>query len=1630
VLQAVRKQKRDQFGPSIDDKRVRVHTCGFSSVERAFHKHFPETFVRVGTTQQMPKAKSTAAPAVTAEAAPTAEVATKTPPEPKGTSLTIPPQPKIDKIGVADMGVGDALAKWVDQMQAGLAWIDLYHKGVMPNGVAIHLQSELAESFSLAYTPEAEDKTDLLVQRKWVDALDQSIKKARLDALSTPEALKKALEGFVRFPSKEKQHATPQLALYFFRMSWETQLRQHGLATMLVNETEATHRPVNEAVYRAVEERLPQEIGQAFISTQKLKSQKLYNYGELLAFAYENADRWVSPPIFASSEFAKRTRNPGAAPGQATVATPAPTVVNNKFKPKFESKPSQGDGPTTACKRCIETHGPQFHWMSDCPNNNKPPNTPKVDVAKQATAAPKPPKDLASIKCYECQQLGHLANNCPKKSGTNVRAVVDEDSRGATFLLMRLQSGINTEVVGDSGADASVVAPETAQLWSSKDKALQIRPIATREITFATPQFRLQAHNEITARGLFRFEDQIHEAEITFLIVDDYKGEVIVQQSILRNAGFVFGRTIPDIPSPAPTSLEAYYEQWQRDTARDFDAMIQRTEALPEPSFFRIGLVRKLKENRDLFSSGIRPTGHAFTNVPEAKEETNANAAFRKGYAPKSSPARSKTIMEQITMLLLCGIISIAILHAKNPCYPLVVGPPDAPRLVIDTSRSSDSTHRIEAIPVLLPVLLGSLKNVGLMSSFDLPKAFYSVRYHEDSSIESRQMQHDGITYQFNATIMGGHNSSAFLAQAMNHIFRGLDMIKIYVDDGLHVTEQSENVHTVYLEQVQVLFDRLRAHNVAISPKKSKWGVRSLIFCGHLIDEHGTTPDPRSKELIMAMESPTTGEDLVRFVGNFNWVSKSILDGARMIEPIHRVLEAMYAHAASRKVAKVKHLNPTHFGWNKSVGNAWKRCRHAMANLIPNIHRDHSKTLVLYCDASKIGWSGVLMQINPSDLDKAPTERANEILGCMGGKFNDTQARWRTVDQEAFAVKRSIERLFHITNDGSVLQIFTDNMDLVSILNGSSEYMLRREQPGRDRLLRWLDELSNVKRVVRHVDGISNTFADALSRLHSYPPDLMGSTDMDDVESTLGMPSLIMRVSSITDAHAIRNSLDVDWIHPAIQDIHEQVGKDGTLDEAFAVLCQLHQATFDSSQSLWMVDGKILIPTGPTRTRLLASAHLGEAGHRGVQTTLDHLLPFVFWPGMEKDVKSFVSACIHCMASRKSIMLRPWGEQVRSSARNQLIAFDFLHMGTSSQGNKKVLVVTDALTSFTKLFIAREENASIVATSLFEWIAMFGRPEILLSDSGTAFTNQVIAELNHSMSSTHHFVSARSHWANGKQERINRVLGEAFRRLLSENQINVCDWEQLVPLVQFIINNTRIKSLNRVAPITAFTGLQASEPLASVFNKSANAWTNITLSPEFVNKFADELHADMCARTVTLVEFQEQEFTNRQKHRLFQRGVQPLILSPGDLVMVMEHESTPKLHPKYVGPARVIGLVEPNNQYVYEIEYLVPRNKARAQIHIGRLQFYDYANMQISPEVTKQATWFSGQKFEVDRIIDVKRDSHGFQFSVLWEGGEITWEPAMTLYTDVPDVVKKFITNMRFGDKAKLAPPLRKFLGQ
>ena len=1034
------------------------------------------------------------------------------------------------------------------------------------------------------------------------------------------------------------------------------------------------------------------------------------------------------------------------------------------------------------------------------------------------------------------------------------------------------------------------------------------------------------------------------------------------------------------------------------------DLLARVDQAIDYPRSVRDGVIKVCKKYKCLFTQHLRRGDVAKDYTYPRDSLSGVEERPRPIHlSPPKKVELARFVKTYLDLGLLEYIVDPAEIRklAKHAMPMFVLG---GKRLVVDTSSTKKNTAKLNSQFVSLEQSLAGIQDACGFGKFDFVGAFHLLRYDESSPHQLRVVTDGENIYLAKSVIIGALNSSKFLNDFTDQAFFDLHrFLKKYMDDILLTYRDERNIAS----DLERFFSACLRHGIPLKASKANPLCSSTHWVGHEINRDGVRASPSSGETIRGLEEPKTGDELARFIGVANYLSTSIPNCARLLDPFYRMMELVYAKADSRESSKVKRFKLVDFGWDKGFTSLWEDLKGRLANALELSHRDPDQVLNLFTDASNTGWAALLTQVPKQDMALPPEKRKHSLLGCVGQRWTDSECKRSTTDLEGTAIQRAIIRMWFLIEDGSVLHVYSDHKALAEVFDENSDYIRGRALPGRNRLTRLAWFMKEVPHELHWLPGGANAIADLFSRLGSYPVSGLEHY-YKQVEDSYGLPT--SRAGAVHLQHCLRTTLDENWEQPSVVEIADLVKRGGKDLLEYKKLAKRVGAWFDEAFQCWRTSRGVLIPPlASLRTRLLVAVHVGGAGHRASKTCLEALQGRVWWPEIEEDTRAFVRGCIHCLVSTQASVDRPFGVQIHPSRRNEIVSFVFLFVGASTSGATRLVVVSDKLTNYTLLFPCRSENAEEVARALLIWFAMFGPPSVLMSDLSTGFNNSVIGELAYRSGVDHHFTTARSSWANGKQERLNKTLGELLRKLLSEWRLDISQWEATIPTLLSAINHCGTSANDGMCPIQAFWGFAPSSPL-DYFLGEDEKWRDSKLPSAVLVEMVEDLHRTLSTREVELREFQDQAVYHRKLAHDRKANVKEIEFGVGDFVMVKNHQTAAKHANKWIGPAIVRSVQSEGN--VFNISHLgVDGNFLEdvVNVHGRHLKFFDYFNYTVTPELLRQSEFYSKRKWEMEEILDIRKVDDQWQLKVRWSSSEASWELLDTLLEDLPDMVKSFL---------------------
>jgi Integrase zinc binding domain/Integrase core domain len=292
-----------------------------------------------------------------------------------------------------------------------------------------------------------------------------------------------------------------------------------------------------------------------------------------------------------------------------------------------------------------------------------------------------------------------------------------------------------------------------------------------------------------------------------------------------------------------------------------------------------------------------------------------------------------------------------------------------------------------------------------------------------------------------------------------------------------------------------------------------------------------------------------------------------------------------------------------------------------------------------------------------------------------------------------------------------------------------------------------------------------------------------------------------------------------------------------------------------------------------------------------------------YWPQYYEDIKEYVKSCDACQRrgrSKKNTLLHP----IPVHSPFYQIGIDFVGpLPRTQRGKKYIIVAMDYLTKWPEARAVSEATAEATVNFIYEQIiCQHGCPQIILSDRGTHFNNQMVKKLTEKFKINHLLSTPYHPQTNGLVERFNRTLCESLAKLSLKNN----DWDLYIAPTLFAYRTTK-HSTTKI------------EPFFLVYGRAARL-TIDEKQAENVNAENDRLFnlIDHVPSTRNKAKQQIAQSQIKQKDRHDKTVTQPNQFQIGDKVLyfnvVLDQSHSGKFNPKWKGPF-AIQQVLPHEAY-------------------------------------------------------------------------------------------------------------------
>ena len=840
-------------------------------------------------------------------------------------------------------------------------------------------------------------------------------------------------------------------------------------------------------------------------------------------------------------------------------------------------------------------------------------------------------------------------------------------------------------------------------------------------------------------------------------------------------------------------------------------------------------------------------------------------------YAPRyrRPPKQEEEIERQVEKLLKKGIVQESTSAFGH--NPLLVKKKDGTwRMCINFKPLNAITVKQQFPMPRIDELLDALQGSAVYSTIDFAEAFLQIPIYPDdchkTAFHTRTRK-----LEFTRMPFGLVNAPAELQRQVNRDFAEAINAKwmvVYMDD---VLIYSKNVQE-HLRHLRRALELLREKQWYVKAKKCSFFMSTITFLGHRVSAAGVQPNPAKIKALKEWPLPLlTRKDVQKFLGLASYYRKFIPNFARIAAPLTDLLK-----------------KENQMVWTDVEQTAAQTLISHLVTSPVLALPDFSKPFVLTTDASDQAVGVLLSQ-------QADSSSKHHIIACYSHRFSERECRYPVREKELYAAWWGVKQCRHYLY-GRPFIIQTDHQSLTAFNKGFQE----SDNP---RVDRWISRLLGYDFEVKYIKGITNVVADALSRRPIMEAKCNATVLISEDSRFLAR----LRASYELDTHAA------------------------------AVLAKLNSGR--SVKHYTVADALLWYQTRRGPQRLYVPASLRNevlrkshdhilSGHGGVNTTVEKVSRFFWWPAMRPSVEEFVLSCPECQQFKPRNAPKPGLLQSLPVPERvwQDLTMDFIVGLPEVRGRDSICVVVDRLSKYAHFIPCTSTITAAEVARLFlnhVW-KLHGFPRSIITDRDTKFAGAVWRAFTNQLKIDHNMTAANHPEADGQTERTNRTLVQYLRLYVHENPEQ---WLDFLPCAEWVYNNT-VHSSTRCTPASlVYTEAPASDPALDLVVRDQQ-------DPSTADRFVTQLNnAKECMRKA-----QERQARNYDKRR------SQVTFKVGDLVLVDRQafrgskavDQSKKFAQRWLGPFAVLQQI---NGLAYLID-LPSEWRCHKTINIGFLKPY------------------------------------------------------------------------------------------
>ena len=334
--------------------------------------------------------------------------------------------------------------------------------------------------------------------------------------------------------------------------------------------------------------------------------------------------------------------------------------------------------------------------------------------------------------------------------------------------------------------------------------------------------------------------------------------------------------------------------------------------------------------------------------------------------------------------------------------------PSGAIRVCLDPTDLNKAIRRNHYPLPTLEDVLPALNKAKIFSLVDAKDGFLQVVLSEKSSYLTTFWTPKG-RYRWTRMPFGLNSRPEEFQRRLHIALEGLSGIAVVADDVLIVGrgDTMEEAMRDHDRNFVALLQKAKERGLKLNKHKMRLRLKEIPYIGLVLTQDGVKADPEKQPDIEEMKTPSTVEELRRFLGYVNYLSRFMPHLATVTEPMRSLL-----------------VKGAEFAWGEKQEKAFKSVKKLAVSSDTLGYYNHDKPLILQCDASTVGLGAALMQ------DGKPIAYASRSL-------TSCERNYAPIELECLAVVYGCHRFDQYIYGHPNVTVNTDHQPLEAILTKS-----------------------------------------------------------------------------------------------------------------------------------------------------------------------------------------------------------------------------------------------------------------------------------------------------------------------------------------------------------------------------------------------------------------------------------------------------------------------------------------------------------------------------------------------------------------------------------------------------------------